>query len=585
MSLKRWRNGNLKCEASQVSVGSEASTSASETDGPATGLTVALASDLHVELGLGAPPHQPASALPGGWKESGILGDGTYGVAYAVSPGAAGSADGSAAGSAACKLLEGGTSMYSFQDAAREAFGLGAAGLLTGIAHGSALGGHDGTALVPKTALFMPLLGARIGNSVVPKFSPPIVAALLRPIAEALASMTGMHRDVKPANILVPVRPGAKASIIDFSLATAQTESSDFNVVTLWYRPPEILLKERYGRKVDVWAFGIVLFNLLTGCHINRASSETQLDSLLLDLVTYFGMPKSAWPALNAKLDSIAGGHGRMPQTGILNLTSIVADASGQSSKTPMVRYAADLLQACLRVSPAERADWTQVLESPFMRLADRPVQGVPHGPPVVKQVPTLDGDLDAFLGTAAVVPVAPLSWPTQPTSETVTQSKINAVDHLLHYGKKLGFRVETCILAYWLCRYAASGATTQRLSACLFLAASFNEDTRVKAPGWRAWASAWDESDHEAMRAAVLPTLVAIGGRWPSVDMPELLRQAADAGGPAWVVPFVVALAQLPAPTRPGVRRMASVVSAADIVQGLLETVRRDAASIMSRS
>ena len=617
MSLKRWRNGNLKSESRDEPI-------------------MALASNLAEELGVSERPPRGPQALtttseapvrPGSLKQTGLIGDGTYGTVYAASFAAATGPSGPTAGhTVACKLLEGGTSMYAFQDAAREAFGLGCAGLLQAVAYGDAAGAAAGASNgpatgCPKVGLFMPMLGSRIGNSLVPKFPLPVLAALMKPIAESLAAMTGMHRDVKPANILVPVTRGATAQIIDFSLATAQKVSSDFNVVTLWYRAPEILLKQPYTNKVDVWAFGIVLFNLITGCHITRASSEDHLDSLLLDLVTYFGLPKTPWAPLFAKLDAIGGGRARFPTSGIMHLGSIVAEATGLPVKTPMVRYATELLEACLRVSPLERADWSKVLALPFWRIGSKAsggrstngagggsggASGTPYGPCAIKQDPAYDGDLDAFLSGAMVVPVqqsVSATGSTGPTTESVTKGRINIVDHFLHYGAKLGFTQKTAVVAYWLWRYAGGSAgggsaggpagptTIERLSACLFLAAAYNEDCRVRAHGWRAWAAAWDEPDKsEAFRAAVMPVLAAVGGRWPAADLDALWTSAVGPSvGPieAWQVPFVVALAQLPEPTRPGVPTLVTVPAdaSAAVVAATVETVRNDATSILSRT
>ena len=579
MSLKRWRNGNLTCESRDEPMG--------------------MASNLAEELGLPVLGPRLGPVLgptlgPSQWQQNGLLGDGTYGTVYAVTAG--GTAERASERSAACKLLDGGTSMYAYQDAAREAFGLGCAGLLQAVAFGDASGaaGSSGAAAgssaapakaCPKVGLFMPMLGARIGNSLVPKFPLPTVASLLRPIAESLASMTGMHRDVKPANILVPVHRGQQACIIDFSLATAQTSSNDFNVVTLWYRAPEILLKQTYTNKVDVWAFGIVLFNLITGCHITRASSEDHLDSLLLDLVTYFGLPKMPWAPLFSKLDAVGGGRARFPTSGLMKLESIMAEASGMTVKTPMVRYAAELLSECLRVSPHERADWAKVLASPFWRLGQK-ASSIPYGPCAIKMAH--DCDLDVFLSGATLVPVGPVGY-TGPVAESITENRVHAVDHLLHYAAKLGFSQQTAVVAYWLWRYA-SDATTQgafeRLSACLFLAAAYNEDTRVRAHGWRAWAATWDDPERfEAFRAAVPPVLAAIGGRWPAATL-DALWAAAGAAAAAWQVPFVVALAQLPGPIRPRVIQLTDVPEAiaTSVVSVMAEMMRTDATSILSR-
>ena len=79
-----------------------------------------------------------------------------------------------------------------------------------------------------------------------------------------------IHRDIKPANILI-----TKSGILklaDFGLSRAiSNKRSDQNrlltnhVVTLWYRPPELLLGARkYGQEIDLWGMGCVMSEMWT---------------------------------------------------------------------------------------------------------------------------------------------------------------------------------------------------------------------------------------------------------------------------------------------------------------------------------
>ena len=64
-----------------------------------------------------------------------------------------------------------------------------------------------------------------------------------------------MHRDLKPQNLLVDRKGTLK--LADFGLARAfmiPVRSYTHEVVTLWYRAPEILLGQRtYAPAVDMW--------------------------------------------------------------------------------------------------------------------------------------------------------------------------------------------------------------------------------------------------------------------------------------------------------------------------------------------
>lgn len=79
-----------------------------------------------------------------------------------------------------------------------------------------------------------------------------------------------IHRDIKGSNILVNNIGNLK--IADFGLARTMKllkdgESPDYTnrVITIWYRPPELLLGSTdYGREIDIWGVGCLLIELYT---------------------------------------------------------------------------------------------------------------------------------------------------------------------------------------------------------------------------------------------------------------------------------------------------------------------------------
>ncbi|CAA2963263.1 probable serine threonine- kinase At1g54610 [Olea europaea subsp. europaea] len=88
-----------------------------------------------------------------------------------------------------------------------------------------------------------------------------------------------MHRDIKGANLLVDNEGVLK--LADFGLANfcsyRQKQPLTSRVVTLWYRPPELLLGSTdYGASVDLWSVGCVFAELLMARPILQGRTEVE---------------------------------------------------------------------------------------------------------------------------------------------------------------------------------------------------------------------------------------------------------------------------------------------------------------------
>ena len=109
---------------------------------------------------------------------------------------------------------------------------------------------------------------------------PEVAIRLLKAIAapvEAAHKQGILHRDLKPENILLP-EDGVDAKVLDFGIAkvlSAPTESDSQTVATLTafgqplgtpaYMAPEQLAGEEMTVRTDVYALGVIGFELVTG--------------------------------------------------------------------------------------------------------------------------------------------------------------------------------------------------------------------------------------------------------------------------------------------------------------------------------
>uniref|UniRef100_A0A665TL07 Cyclin-dependent kinase 12 n=1 Tax=Echeneis naucrates TaxID=173247 RepID=A0A665TL07_ECHNA len=132
------------------------------------------------------------------------------------------------------------------------------------------------------------------------QFSHEHIRSFMRQLMEGLDychKNNFLHRDIKCSNILLNNRGQIK--LADFGLARLYNseESRPYTnkVITLWYRPPELLLgEERYSPAIDVWSCGCILGELFKKKPIFQANQEL----LQLELISRLcGSPCPAvWP-------------------------------------------------------------------------------------------------------------------------------------------------------------------------------------------------------------------------------------------------------------------------------------------------
>lgn len=112
-----------------------------------------------------------------------------------------------------------------------------------------------------------------------------------------------LHRDMKAANVLITKNGVLK--LADFGLARGIYLARDPNknrytnrVVTLWYRPPELLLGEKnYGPPIDMWGAGCIMAEMWTRHPIMQGNSEQHQLTLITSLCG--AINNEIWPGVD----------------------------------------------------------------------------------------------------------------------------------------------------------------------------------------------------------------------------------------------------------------------------------------------
>lgn len=116
------------------------------------------------------------------------------------------------------------------------------------------------------------LSGPTLRETEILKFAMQILSAI-----HYLHTRDITHRDIKLENIMLDQKGDAK--LIDFGLSEAMKRPHlNTHCGTLLYMAPEIFLQPEFdGKPVDIWAFGIVLYVMITRCFPWKATEDNQV--------------------------------------------------------------------------------------------------------------------------------------------------------------------------------------------------------------------------------------------------------------------------------------------------------------------
>jgi cyclin-dependent kinase 12/13 len=168
-----------------------------------------------------------------------------------------------------------------------------------------------------------------------------------------------LHRDIKGSNLLIDNNGNLK--IADFGLARSYGEAGrkyTNRVITLWYRPPELLLgANEYGPSVDMWSVGCLIAELLTRKPLFPGKDEAEQTDLIFQML---GSPsESVWPKWRD-----------LPQArNIPDGTRYSARLTAHLRKNNIIIEAVDLIQKLLALDPAKRLTAGEALDHEWFRI------------------------------------------------------------------------------------------------------------------------------------------------------------------------------------------------------------------------
>ncbi|KAL2458562.1 putative serine/threonine-protein kinase [Forsythia ovata] len=191
------------------------------------------------------------------------------------------------------------------------------------------------------------------------KFTEPQVKCYMHQLLSGLEHCHNrhvLHRDIKGSNLLID--DGGVLKIADFGLASTfdpnNKQPMTSRVVTLWYRPPELLLGATdYGVGVDLWSAGCILAELFAGRPIMTGRTEVEQLHRIFKLC---GSPSEEYWKKS-----------KLPHATIFKPQQSYKRCIAETFKD-FPPSSLPLIETLLAIDPAERQTATDALNSEFFR-------------------------------------------------------------------------------------------------------------------------------------------------------------------------------------------------------------------------
>ena len=165
-----------------------------------------------------------------------------------------------------------------------------------------------------------------------------------------------LHRDLKPQNLLI-----SKDNIMkigDFGLARGYgipVKNYTNEVVTLWYRPPDVLLgNKNYGTTVDMWSIGCIFAEMVSGKPLFTGKSDVDQ---LKKIFKIMGTPNENHANSLRDLPEWSNNESNFENYPEQDIKGFVSRLDSEG---------VDLLQKFIQLEPEKRISAEEALKHPF---------------------------------------------------------------------------------------------------------------------------------------------------------------------------------------------------------------------------
>ncbi|XP_012687475.1 dual specificity tyrosine-phosphorylation-regulated kinase 3 [Clupea harengus] len=226
-------------------------------------------------------------------------------------------------------------------------------------------------------------------------FSLPLVRKFAHSILQCLEALHRnkiIHCDLKPENILLKQQGRSGIKVIDFGSSCFDHQRVYTYIQSRFYRAPEVILGSRYGMPIDMWSFGCILAELLTGYPLFPGEDEGDQLACMMEIL---GMPpqKLLEQSKRAKNFINSKGHPRYCTASTLANGAVVLNGTrsrrgkmrgppGSKEWVTVLKGSddptfIDFLKKCLDWDPATRMTPVQAMRHPWLyKRLPKPLPG-----------------------------------------------------------------------------------------------------------------------------------------------------------------------------------------------------------------